>query len=105
MEPFRNMYTSSLNYTIGQLTVVIVVAIIDVMHFFYVYNNEITYYLVNSERNKLVKHESLSNKENELEKEQYNIEKQIVDIEDKVEDNENKSDKFRITMAFNVFEN
>lgn len=58
MEPFRTMYQQSLNYVIAQLVVFAFVAIVDIVHFIYIYRNDLRYYLVDSYGRIMVEHEA-----------------------------------------------
>ena len=48
MEPFRSMYQQSLYYIVSQLIIFTFVAVIDLIHFIYIYRNDLRYYLVDS---------------------------------------------------------
>lgn len=56
MEPFRDMYQKSLIYAVAQLVVFLFVAIIDLIHFIFIYRNDLQYYLVESYGKILVEH-------------------------------------------------
>lgn len=46
MEPYRDLYTGVLYYTLARVITTVVVIIIDIMYFSYVYKNELSFYLV-----------------------------------------------------------
>lgn len=50
------MYQKSLYYVVAQLIVFLVVAIIDLVHFVYIYRNDLRFYLVDSYNKVLVEH-------------------------------------------------
>lgn len=56
LEPFRTMYQQSVSYIIAQLVVFALVAIIDIIHFVYIYRNDLRYYLVDSYGKVMVEH-------------------------------------------------
>ena len=58
MEPFRTIYQQSLVYVVSQLVVFTFVAIIDIIHFIYIYRKDLRYYLVDSYGKVMVEHEA-----------------------------------------------
>ena len=46
LNPFLILYTQLFNFSLATLVVCIVMIIIDLLHFVYIYRNELTYYLV-----------------------------------------------------------
>lgn len=57
LDPFVNLYTLLLNYSIATLVVCIFMIVIDIVHFVYIYKNELTFYLIQTEDKLMIKRE------------------------------------------------
>lgn len=51
------MYQQSLYYIVSQLIIFTFVAVIDLIHFIYIYRNDLRYYLVDSYGKVMVEHD------------------------------------------------
>lgn len=103
IEPFRDMYQQAILLTIAQIVIIVFVVILDLIHLYYVYHNELKFYLVNSYGVNMVEVE----KDNDLDWLKHNeTDKNLMKIDDLegVQD-DNVSEKFRVTMALNGFDN
>lgn len=77
MLPFMNLYTNLFRFFLGDMIVCAVMLIIDIVHFVYIYKNELTFYLIKTEDKMMVKVEM---EEDPVEKK---WDKDIGDIEKK----------------------
>ena len=104
MEPFRDMYEEGIILLIGQMIVLVFVIVVDIIHFCYVYRNDLQYYLVDPYLRRIVEVEK--DKDLDWVKEQkHDTDNKMLQIEDVVDDNaDNTSEKFRVTMALNGFD-
>lgn len=51
------LYTKILKYAIGAFVLTVCMIIIDIIHFVYIYKAELSYYLIETERQLMVKQE------------------------------------------------
>ena len=57
MNPFLIMYTSLFNYALGVVIICLAMIVVDVVHFIYIWRNELTFYLIETEDKQMVKKE------------------------------------------------
>ena len=100
MNPFLTLYTHLFNYALAVLVICLTMLVIDIVHFIYIWRNELTHYLVDTGDKQIVKKEA--------EDYQYLEQKDVFEVKD-IKDFEDRSlpkdenDEFRITMAQNIF--
>jgi hypothetical protein len=46
MDPYMTLYTKLFNYSLATLVICVAMLIVDIIHFVYIYNSELAYYLV-----------------------------------------------------------
>ncbi len=46
LNPFLNLYTQLFNYSLATLVVCVFMFVVDIVHFIYIYRNELTFYLI-----------------------------------------------------------
>ena len=86
MEPFRDMYQYGIVLFIGQMIVLVFVIVIDIVHFCYVYRNELSYYLVDPYLRQMVEVEK--DKDLDWVKQHKNdTDNKMLHIEDVMDDN------------------
>lgn len=57
LNPFMILYSDLFNYSLAVLVVCVVMVVVDVIHFVYIWRNELTYYLVETVDKQMVKRE------------------------------------------------
>lgn len=57
MEPFMTLYKMLFNYALASVVICAVMLIIDIIHFVYIYRNELSFYLVETGDKQMVKKE------------------------------------------------
>jgi hypothetical protein len=98
MNPYMDLYTKLLNYSLGTLVICVVMIVIDIIHFVYIYRGELSFYLVGTEDKQMVK------KEDDEELKWVDEHKDIFDQKEvEVNLQKEENDEFRITMAQNIF--
>ena len=58
MNPFMKLYTSLFNYALAILVICVAMFVTDVIHFIYIWRNELTHYLVDTGDKQMVKKET-----------------------------------------------
>ena len=97
LSPFLTLYTLLFNYALATLVICIAMIAVDVVHFIYVYRNELTFYLVETGDKQMVKREDSEELKWVEQKELF----EVKEMEGAVDKEENE--EFRITMAQNIF--
>jgi hypothetical protein len=98
LNPFLALYTALLNYALAVIVLCLAMLLVDLVHFFYIWRNELTHYLLDSRDKQLVK-------KDDTEEYRFLEQKDVLDIQE-VKDLDlprDDHDEFRITMAHNIF--
>lgn len=97
------MYELSIKYVVAQIVVFAFVAVIDTIHFVYIYRYDLSYYLINSYGRVMVQHQPKDDLDwvgKDEDKKEFQLEK----FKDDDGNGNGDDDKFRVTMAMNVFD-
>ena len=100
VSPYTDLYLQLFQFSIASSIISVVMAVIDIIHFVYIYKTDLKYYLVDSEGRMIVQtQEDEELKWMDEKMNQLNSHGQVQDIQDQ------DVDQFKITMAQNMFAN
>lgn len=100
IKPYQVIHYVLFENSLAVLAIAVVMLIVDAFHFYYIYNNELAYYLVDSGQ-VLVNKDDVVGKQDSLERINDLKWLEVENVEE-LEPNKN-DDELRITMAQNLY--